>query len=203
MEAVRRPRRTEGSVQEVVQTRDGAELARLIAGVARSDRLAFRRLYEAAGPKLFAVILRILRNRTLAEDTLQDVFLRIWQNAGSFSADAGPPMGWMTSIARNRSIDVLRQKVPITIGAGSGDETDWFERIAEAGDREADMLNVSALRHCLGELDATARDCVLLAYYEGFSREELAARYERPVNTIKTWLHRSLITLKSCLDTSA
>ena len=186
-----------------VQTTDGAELAKLIAGVARSDRLAFRRLYDIAGPKLFAIILRILRNRTLAEDTLQDVFLRVWQNAGSFSAEAGPPMGWLTSIARNRSIDVLRQKVPVTVGSSTGDEGDWFERIAEAGDREADMLNVSALRHCLGQLDETARTCVLLAYYEGFSREELAARYERPVNTIKTWLHRSLITLKTCLDASA
>ena len=203
MEAERR-RETEESVQgRAVQTTDGAELAKLIAGVARSDRLAFRRLYDVAGPKLFAIILRILRNRTLAEDTLQDVFLRIWQNAGSFSAEAGPPMGWLTSIARNRSIDVLRQKVPVTVGSSTGDEGDWFERIAEAGDREADMLNVSALRHCLGQLDETARTCVLLAYYEGFSREELAARYERPVNTIKTWLHRSLITLKTCLDASA
>jgi RNA polymerase sigma factor (sigma-70 family) len=200
----RRRRGTEESVQgNAVLTTDGAELAKLIAGVARSDRAAFRRLYDAAAPKLFAIILRILRNRTLAEDTLQDVFLRVWQNAGSFSVDAGPPMGWLTSIARNRSIDVLRQKVPVTVGSSTGDETDWFERIAEAGDREADMLNISALRHCLGELDETARKCVLLAYYEGFSREELAARYERPVNTIKTWLHRSLITLKSCLDTSA
>ena len=203
MEAERR-RETEGSVQgRAVQTTDGAELAKLIAGVARSDRLAFRRLYDIAGPKLFAIILRILRNRTLAEDTLQDVFLRVWQNAGSFSAEAGPPMGWLTSIARNRSIDVLRQKVPVTVASATGDEGDWFERIAEAGDREADMLNVSALRHCLGQLDETARTCVLLAYYEGFSREELATRYERPVNTIKTWLHRSLITLKTCLDASA
>ena len=188
--------------RNAIQT-DGAELAKLIAGVARADRAAFRHLYDTAGPKLFAVVLRILRNRTLAEDTLQDVFLRIWQNAGSFSADAGPAMGWLTSIARNRSIDVLRQKVPITIGSTSDDDTNWFERIAEPGDREADMLNVSALRHCLGQLDEPARSCVLLAYYEGYSREELAVRYERPVNTVKTWLHRSLIMLKNCLDASS
>ena len=83
------------------------------------------------------------------------------------------------------------------------DDVAWFARIAEDRDREADMVDVASLRHCLGQLDATMRDCVLLAYYEGFSREELAQRYDRPVNTVKTWLHRSLATLRDCLDGGA
>ena len=177
----------------------------LIASVATGDRVAFKALYEATAPKLFAVISRILSSRAQAEEVLQDVFLRVWRNAGSFSADAGAPMGWLVSIARNRAIDVIRQKTPITFGRDTtGDEgDDWFERIAEDRDRETEMVDLDALRKCLGEIEAEHRDCILLAYYEGWSREELAQKFDRPVNTIKTWLHRGLGSLKSCLESGS
>lgn len=178
-----------------------AELDRLLVAVARRDRDAFRRLYDLTSPKLFATILRIVKVRASAEEVLQDVFLRIWQNAESFSPETAPARAWMNSIARNRAIDVLRQK-GFTPGPGVDDDTNWYERIAEDRDREADMVNNASLLRCLETIDEQARDCVLLAYYEGFSREELAQRYDRPVNTIKTWLHRSLASLRACLDGS-
>lgn len=177
---------------------ESAELKNLIQATAKGDRVAFKQLYERAGPKLFAVSLRIIRDKALAEDILQDVFLRIWQSAGSFSSEAGPPMAWLNSIARNRTIDVLRQKIHVRINQES-DEPDWYERIMDPYDQEANLMDAGALRHCLGTIEEPARSCVLLAYYEGFSREELAARYDKPVNTIKTWLHRSLTALKICL----
>lgn len=176
-----------------------AELVDLILAVGREDRNAFQRLYEFAAPKLFGIVVRIIRDRSLAEDILQDVFLRIWRNAGSFSPQAGPPMAWLNSIARNRAIDLLRQK-SLATPAPTGEDVDWFERIAEPRDREGDIMDIAALRHCLGEIEEPARSCVLLAYYEGYSREELASRYGKPINTIKTWLHRSLTALKSCLE---
>ena len=178
---------------------DKSELDGLLAAVALKDRDAFRRLYELSSPKLFATILRIVKIRAAAEEVLQDVFLRIWQNAETFSPQTAPARAWMNSIARNRAIDVLRQKGFTSIN-GAETDTDWYERIAEDRDREADMINNASLRHCLQTIDAQARDCVLLAYYEGYSREELARRYDRPVNTIKTWLHRSLSSLRACLD---
>lgn len=174
------------------------ELERLLGAVAQRDRSAFRQLYDLAAPKLFATILRIVRNKPAAEEVLQDVFLRIWQNADSFSPQTAPARAWMNSIARNRAIDVLRQKGFASVS--SVEDTNWYERIAEDRDREADMINKASLRRCLGEIDEQARSCVLLAYYEGFSREELAQRYDRPVNTIKTWLHRSLASLRTCLE---
>ena len=177
-----------------------AELDHLLVAVAGEDRAAFSRLYELTAPKLFATILRIVRVKASAEEILQDVYLRIWQNAGSFSPELASARAWMNSIARNRAIDVLRQKTVVSASSLEGDGVDWFERIAEDRDREADMIDNASLRRCLGTIDAQARDCVLLAYYEGFSREELAQRYARPVNTIKTWLHRSLATLRACLD---
>ncbi len=180
---------------------DKAVLDSLLISVAGRDREAFRRLYDLTSPKLFATILRIVRQKPAAEEILQDVFLRIWQNAGSFSPQTAPARAWMNSIARNRAIDVLRQRTFTTV-ANAADEIDWYERIAEDRDREADMINNASLRHCLEQIDDQARACVLLAYYEGLSREELAQRYDRPVNTIKTWLHRSLATLRACLDGS-
>lgn len=181
---------------------DRADLADLIGAVARQDRTAFRQLYDLSAPKLFATILRIVRSRPAAEEVLQDVFLRIWQSAATYSPQIAPAAAWLNSIARNRAIDVLRQKNFALLSSAEG-ETDWFERLAEDRDREADMINNSALRHCLGEMDENARTCVLLAYYEGFSREELAVRFNRPVNTIKTWLHRTLTSLRACLDGNA
>ena len=179
-----------------------ADLEQLLIAVASRDAAAFRRLYDIAAPKLLGIVLRIIRNKPAAEDILQDVFVRIWQNAPRFSPEAGPARAWMSSIARNRAIDVLRQK-SFTLVADARSDVDWYERIAEDRDRENDMVEAEALRHCLGTLDAQARTCVLLAYYEGFSREEIAERFHRPVNTIKTWLHRTLATLRHCLNESA
>ena len=181
---------------------DKADLNALLVAVAADDGDAFRRLYDLAAPKLLGTILRMLKNRPVAEEVLQDVFLRIWQNAGSFSPQAAPAGAWMNAIARNRAIDMLRQgrSAPLADAAGVDEEVDWFERIAEDRNREADMMDAASLRHCLGSIEPQARSCVLLAYYEGYSREEIARRYDRPVNTIKTWLHRSLLTLRTCLE---
>jgi RNA polymerase sigma-70 factor (ECF subfamily) len=178
---------------------DQSELAKLLLAVAQADRAAFRRLYDKTAPKLFAIVLRIIRDRSLAEDILQDVFLRIWRNAGTFSPEAGLPMAWLSSIARNRTLDILRQKTFVPPNHAE-DEPDWSALLADPRDIEADFGQIAALRHCLGEIDEPARTCVLLAYYEGYSREELAQRFDRPVNTIKTWLHRALAVLKTCLD---
>ena len=177
---------------------DNGELIALIGATARGDRDAFATLYQRTAPKLFAILLRILRGKAAAEDALQDVFLKIWQNARSFSPEAGPPMGWLISVARNRAIDILRARNPAE--PGELEATDLFARLADLSDGEAQMSDLSALRHCLGTLEEPARNCILLAYYEGYSREELARRFDRPVGTIKTWLHRNLAILKSCLE---
>ena len=179
--------------------RSNDELADLLVAAGRGDRDAFRALYDATSPKLFGIILRIIRNRAAAEDILQDVYLRIWRNAATYSREAGPALAWLNSIARNRTIDLLRQKSFATPPV-SEDGVDWYEKIAAPGDPEADLVDIAALRHCLGAIEEPNRSCVLLAYYEGYSREELAARFGKPVNTIKTWLHRSLLSLKACLE---
>lgn len=175
---------------------DRPEAARLIAAVAQGDRAAFRRLYALTAPKLFGVALRMAPDRAAAEDVLQDAFLRIWTKAVTYSPEAGEPVAWMAAIVRHRAIDLLRSRA--ARGREEGDEA--LERIAAADRVDGQVADAAILRRCLGELDEIARSCVVAAYCEGRSREELAARYGAPVNTIKTRLRRSLAALRACVD---
>ncbi|MCJ2035677.1 sigma-70 family RNA polymerase sigma factor [Methylobacterium sp. J-068] len=177
-------------------------MARLVAAVARRDEAALRTLYDRTAAKLFGVILRIQADRGMAEDVLQDVYLRVWQNAASYSPEAGRPLAWLCTIARNRAIDGLRRRHEVQ-GPVTEDGEDWVERLADPHDSAGAILDGHALRACLDRLEAMHRDCIVLAYCEGRSREDLALRYDRPVSTIKTWLHRGLAALRGCLDGAA
>ncbi|TGD95909.1 sigma-70 family RNA polymerase sigma factor [Methylobacterium nonmethylotrophicum] len=188
-----------GRRPEIAET----NLAVLIAQVARRDEAALRVLYERTAPKLFALTLRIVRDRAMAEDVLQDAYLRIWQSAAGYAPEAGQPMAWLVAIARHRAIDLMRRKGEVPMPVTGDDEEDWLSRIADPRDSEAAFLNRDALLSCLGRLEPAQRDCVVMAYCEGLSREELALRYDRPVNTVKTWLHRGLAALRDCLDAAA
>ena len=175
----------------------GQRLAWLIQRSGQGDRAAFRELYLDTSAKLMGVVVRILRSRSDAGDVLQDVYLKIWTNAPSFAPESGSAMGWLVSIARNRSIDIVRAR---TAAATDTQETDWFERLQGATDVEGEFMNKDALIRCLQRLDPRVRDAIMLAYYEGLSREELAGRFEMPVGSVKTWLRRGSLALRDCLD---
>ena len=181
---------------------DDDALRGLLAQVGRGDAAALAQLYDLTSPKLFGVILRIQRDRGLAEDVLQDAYLRIWQAAGRYDPATGRPLSWLCTIARNRAIDGRRRKGTAEVqGSRKDDGEDWVARLMDPHDDAAAFMDRDALGTCFGRLEPMHRDCVVLAYCEGYSREELALRYDRPVNTIKTWLHRALAALKSCLET--
>ena len=176
-------------------TNRGSDLVRLLEASGQGDRAAFRALYVATAPKLFGVILRITSNRSVAEEVLQETFVNVWQKAERFTPEAGTPLAWLTTIARNRAIDriradrIERQRAP--------DDEAILERLSAP---TADVVTREALRICLGGLDEESRTCVILAYCSGFSREELAERFDRPVGTIKTLLHRAIKQLRACLE---
>jgi RNA polymerase sigma-70 factor, ECF subfamily len=171
----------------------------LIAGVAKGDEASFAELYQATSSKLFAVALRILRNREVAEEVLQEAYFKVWERAGDYNPSLASPLTWMAAIVRNRSLDEVRRKVP----KSSGDET-LLDDIA--GDNEHPLVGLERqedtgrLMRCLEGLEPEKQQIVRLAYLEGLSREELAIRFSRPEGTIKTWLHRSLAQLKGCLE---
>ena len=174
----------------------GTSLAELLDATSRGDHAAFRALYEATSAKLFGVVLRIIGNRSVAEEVLQDTYIKIWQNAERFTPEAGQPVTWLATIARNRAIDRIRSE---RIERNRvGDDEDVLSRLATPAG--FDPAAREALRICLGGLEPEARDCIVLAYCSGFSREELAERYGRPVGTIKTLLYRSVRLLKACLE---
>lgn len=177
-------------------------LENLLEKTAGGDRAAFQSLYERSSGKLFGVILRILKNKEKSEDVLQDVFLKIWQKAGSYDSAYGKPITWMATIARNRAIDIVRATRPTQTLDEPGDEEDIFGK-AESGAAGVEAEDLETLRFCLGEMKEDARKYVLLAYYEGYSREELAEKFSQPIGTIKTRLRRGLQGLRACLEGGA
>ena len=178
------------------------DLSVLLQSVAAGDRRAFRDLYDATSPKLLGIAVRILRDKALAEEILQDVYLRVWRNANRYSPEAGAPMTWLSTIARNRAIDVVRSRKaePIAAAPAGDEDGGWLESLADPAGEGVDRVDAQALQQCLGQVEGELRHCLVLAYCEGYSREELADRFGRNVNTIKTWLRRGLAALRVCLD---
>lgn len=179
---------------------DGAEpLEALIAAVAAGDRRAYARLYERTSAKLFGVALRILRDRAIAEEVLQEIYLSVWRSASSYAAEKARPMTWLITIARNKALDVARGRREVLLDPDE-DGGDPFAAIPDPFDAAANFADRDALTRCLDLLEEAQRHCILLAYCEGWSREELAERTGKNVNTIKTWLHRGLAALRGCLS---
>jgi RNA polymerase sigma-70 factor, ECF subfamily len=175
-----------------------AELASLLRRVAARDDAAFATLYRRTSAKLYGVVARILRPGDASVEALQEAYVRIWEKAGDFDPARGSPLAWMTTIARNRALDEVRRVRPQSLE----DMPEGFEPSAEPIDPLASRdrsERMTALLRCLDALDGEKRAIVLLAYYYGASREALAKRFNRPVPTIKTWLHRSLAQLRDCL----
>jgi len=178
---------------------DVADIENYIAKCALGDRSAFTALYSATSAKLFGVCLRVLGNRAEAEDALQDVFVKIWHNANRYRVNGLSPMTWLITIARNLSIDRLRaRKAARGTGLDAAQELPSTAPGPEAlAMASSDRVQIVA---CMAELDPDRSDAVRRAYLEGETYQELAVRYDVPLNTIRTWLRRSLIKLKECLS---
>ncbi|APZ52359.1 sigma-70 family RNA polymerase sigma factor [Salipiger abyssi] len=172
------------------------ELAALLARVALRDRAAFERLYSVASPKLFAICLRLLKDRREAEDALQDVFMKIWNNADRYLPDIGSPAAWLNTVARNHAIDRLRARK-----SAVGIEAAETLPDPSPGPEAAAITRSEGRRidDCLAALLPDRAEAVRRAYVEGESYRELSDRFSVPLNTMRSWLRRSLIQLRECL----
>lgn len=171
----------------------------LLAGVARGEEAAFAALYQATSAKLYAIALRILRSREAAEDVVQDSYTKVWERAGAFDPRIASPITWMAAIVRNRALDEIRKRSvrpQADVSELDNIEADEEHPVEAIGRRE----DVERMLRCLEGLEPEKRQMVRLAYLDGLSREALAKRFGRPEGTIKTWLHRSLLQLKGCLE---
>ncbi|HET7714421.1 MAG TPA: sigma-70 family RNA polymerase sigma factor [Bauldia sp.] len=175
------------------------ELVALMAAVANGDRRAFAALFDRTSAKLNASVRRILRSEVAAEDAVQEAYMRIWRRAGDFDPSIASPIAWMTTIARHAAIDIARRSAERVSAAGEAIDADVADRLPDPSAAFDRLATGDQLRACLDRLEADRRGMVLLAYCYGWSREELASRFERPVATVKTILRRSLIVLKECL----
>ena len=176
-----------------------AEQAGWLRACAGGEREALERLYRVTAPQLFAVALRILRRRDLAEEVLQDSFVAVWRHATSFDERRGTALAWMASIVRNQAIDLLRRRgreAPLDPESMNA----WEDPSAGPLDLAAVSESARALRACLDELEESPRRSLVLAYYEGLTLEEVAARMRAPIGTVKSWVRRSLMRLRSCLE---
>jgi RNA polymerase sigma-70 factor (ECF subfamily) len=178
------------------------ELVWLLGAVARGDEAAFERLYIETRAKLYGVLVRILGRPALAEEVMQETYLKVWKMADRFDPMLASPITWMVAIARNRAIDIVRKRGDVSIE----EEPEAMETASDAPSPLARREMTEELRRlltCLGKLDPEKQRIVLLAYYSGWSRDQLAQKLDIPVNTIKTWLRRSLLEIRECMGDRA
>ena len=176
---------------------DDTRVAALIKRVSLADRAAFSELYDATSAKLFAVVLRIMKDRSEAQDALQDCYTNLWRRAKSYDEQRARPVAWLAMIARNAAIDRLRRRRP----------TEALDPIAEPVDDtpspEASAIESDEavrVRKCLEGLTPVEAGLLQRAFYGGESYSEVAAAEGRPLGTVKSVIRRSLIKMRRCLE---
>lgn len=176
------------------------ELERLIRKVANRDQRAFELLFEAVSGRLFGILLRILKNRELAEDALQETFFKVWKNADTYDVKHGAPMTWLNSLARNHALDVLRRsktRSGVNVNISELNPDTWKNPARDFSDTFAD---IEGLLFCLQKLSTESQACIVGLYCEGHTQEELSQTFKRPLGTVKSWIRRGLDSLRECLD---
>ncbi|HJU07682.1 MAG TPA: sigma-70 family RNA polymerase sigma factor [Rhodanobacteraceae bacterium] len=178
---------------------DAEELSDLLRAIASGERDAFARLYRRTSAKLFGICLTMLRDRGEAEDVLQDIYTSVWRRARDYDATRASAMTWLITLARNRAIDRLRRhrEAPLDddVARGLIDEQQPSP-VANAESSEQRRR----LEHCLDELEPKQKSAVRAAFFTGVTYNELAERSGIPLATMKSWIRRSLIRLRSCLE---
>jgi len=185
-----------------------SELEALLSRVRLGDREAFGALYRQTRARLFGVVLRIQKDRALAEDILQDVYVNVWRAAASFDSARSQALSWLVAIARNRAIDGLRRRAaePTTSATVDGDEAagDLWDRMASEDEGPAETLarrdDARLLARCMRALSTEQRQSIALAYFDGLSHGEIAAHMAQPLGTVKSWVRRGLAALQRCLS---
>lgn len=181
---------------------DREQLARLLAQSGQGDQQAFAELYRLTAGKLHGMCLRMLHDRGVAEQVLQEIYIKVWQRAGQYDSARAGAMTWLTTIARNKTIDHLRKHREVLL--------DDPERIGEAVDDAASPVDEAQaseahrrLRQCLDGLESKHRGLVREAFFSGATYNQLSERLNVPLGTMKSWIRRSLIKLRACLEQSS
>ncbi len=183
---------------------DTQQLKTWLAAVSKKDKDAFRRLYDAAAPKLFGFLLRILIKRELAEEALQESFVNIWNNAASYQSHLASPMTWMTTIVRNKAFDMLRKVDDVVEIDTEHFDQDVMNALESTEPTPGAALELSQdaqeLSRCFRQLEGMQKQAIVMAYYHDSSHSEIAGQLQLPIGTVKTWIRRGLERLRICLN---
>lgn len=175
--------------------------------IAEGNRRALMQLYEQEAARMLTVVMRILKNRALSEDVVHDAFIKIWQNAKSYQKELGSARGWVYTLTRNLALNALKYSQRQILAEpdflldlcdnevlASAEQLDNLAELAE------DPLAQASLHICLEQLAVEPKLCVLHAYVDGYTQDEIAKLLGKPLGTVKSWIKRSLSTLKECLQ---
>ena len=179
------------------------ELQRLLEQCVQGDQSAFNDLYETTSSRLYATLLKILRIEAVAEEALQETYVKIWNKASEYRRDISQPLTWMTSIARYEAIDMLRKR-----RIREDKETVWegialLEAVVSEPDPSMMAEYQDILDKCFDKLTENQRLCIVRAFLEGRTHDELSESIQSPVGTIKSWIRRGLVSLKECISDHA
>lgn len=168
----------------------------LLCKTAEGNKAAFAELYKITSPQLYAVTLKLLKRPELADEVIQDAYIKIWHNAGNYQRAKGTVLTWMISIARYRALDLMRyhkirNEVEFDSDTPSGSEMQTTIKLG------AEQAKLAA---CLDELEGPQRQAIHLAYVNGLSHQEVVNHLASPLGTIKSWIRRGLQSLQRCLS---
>jgi RNA polymerase sigma-70 factor, ECF subfamily len=176
------------------------DLAALLHRVANRDAEAFASFYDHTSPRVFGLVNRVVRDRGYSEETTQEVYLQVWQNAANFNPAAGSAMAWLLTLAHRRAVDRVRAEQ-----AATQRDSRYGSVTAE---RDADVVADSAVirderrrvAECLGSLTDTQRESIELAYYGGLTYAQVSERLSANLATVKSRMRDGLRALRNCLD---
>jgi RNA polymerase sigma-70 factor, ECF subfamily len=182
----------------LVPSTGGGDADLLLSRVARGDSQAFAELYDELSPAVFGLARRVVRDPSRAEDVSQEVFLEVWRKAARFDRDLGKAKTWVMTIAHRRAVDAVRRNE----AAKRNDQQGTTDEVShdEPGDAVIAGEEHGAVRDCLGTLTDLQRESVRLAYFNGYTYNEVATLLEKPLPTIKTRMRDGLIRLRDCLE---
>jgi RNA polymerase sigma-70 factor (ECF subfamily) len=172
-------------------------LSELLDAIAEGERSALEHLYKVTSAKLYGVVLRILRKPESAAEALPNVYLRIWTGALGYTPALLDAESWLVMHARRTALDFARERAEL----GHDEMAESAAQAAETEEPDQDAAMSEELRRllaCLATLNADPRLMLLLAYFDGWSRAELAIEFDAPSPTVRTWMLRGLEQIRDC-----
>lgn len=183
-------------------TTDAFDYEACLHAWADQSKEALRALYLEESGRLMGVVFNIVKDRAIAEDLIHDCFLKIWQKAHTFDASRGSSRSWIYSIARHLALDFIRfSKRQVTQSEVAEEipdvrDGDWCERINST---HWGGTSNSRVQDCIMALEPERRSCIYHAYVNGYSQSEISDLLGAPLGSVKSWIKRSLLSLRECL----